>query len=458
MNKILQFGKFKPRGDKNMLEALKTHRKTLIITLTIFLLSMFSIVQYVRAKSLTRAMEIEYNRVFTELTEYVDDLQISLLKGQVVSTPGQMAKLSADLYSQASAAKANLSLLPMDGKQLEKTSEFLSQVGEYATCLSEKMLRGEALSDKEIKTMQELTTYANKLRQGFDKMLLDINEGRMTFSQERKYLPSVLGGGKTQMASELMMLEEEFHNYPSLIYDGPFSQHLTLKKPVFISGKPEISENQAIRRAEKFTGTKDVGVVKIDGKLPSYSISGNGITAEFTKNGGVLLMLVKDRHIGEETLSVDDAKIKAEIFLRDNGYENMKESYYEKRDGSVVINYAYYQDDYIVFPDLVKVKIALDDGEILGFESRGYVTNHTYRTIPEPKITKEQALGNVNKNLEITGVSMAIIPLESGNEACCWQIKGKVSDKHFLMYVNTQTGYTEDVQILLESESGTLAV
>ena len=440
-----------------MVEALKKQRKTLVITFIIFFLAMFSIMQYVRANSLRRQMEIEYNRVFTELTEYVDDLEISLLKGQVVSTPGQMAKLGAELYTQASAAKANLALLPMDGKQLEKTSEFLSQVGEYANCLSEKMLRGEVLSDKEIKTMQELTGYANKLRRGFDKMLLDINEGRMNFDDEKNLLASA-GGGKTAMTSELAMLEEEFHNYPSLVYDGPFSQHLTLKKPLFISRKPEITEKQAITRAEKFTGAKDVTVNQIGGKLPSFSVSGNGTTAEFTKNGGVLLMLVKDRHVGEESLSVEDAKLRAEMFLRDNGFIYMKESYYEKRDGSVVINYAYYQDDYIVFPDLVKVKVALDNGEIIGFESRGYVTNHVYRTIPEPKITREQALQNVNKNLKITGVSMAIIPLESGSEACCYQIKGVVSDKHFLMYVNTQTGYTEDVQILLESESGTLAV
>ena len=441
-----------------MIEAVKKHRKTLIITFIIFFLAMFSIVQYVRAKSMGYTMELEYNRIFTELTEYVDDIEISLLKGQVVSTPRQMAKLSAELYTQASAAKANLTLLPMDGKQLEKTSEFLSQVGEYATCLSEKMLRGEELSEKEIKTMQELKSYANKLRQGFDKMLLDINEGRMSFSEEKRNLPGVMGGGKTAMASELMMLEEEFHNYPSLIYDGPFSQHLTLKKPVFIEGKPEITQKQAISRAEKFTGSKDVSVVKIEGKLPSYSISGNKTTVEFTRSGGVLLMLIKDRHTGEEKLSREDVKSKAEAFLRDNGYENMKESYYEKRDGSIVINYAYYQDEYMVFPDLVKVKVALDDGEIIGFESRGYVTNHTYRTIPEPKITEEQAMKNVNKNLKIMGVSKAIIPLESGNEACCYQIKGEVSDKHFLMYVNTQTGYTEDVQILLESENGTLAV
>ena len=441
-----------------MLETLRKHRKTLFLTLVIFLLAMSTIVQYTRASSLQYSMEIEYNRVFTELTEYVDDLEMSLLKGQVVSTPRQMAKLSADLYGQASAAKANLALLPMDGKQLEKTSEFLSQVGEYATCLSEKMFRGEELTSEEIKTMQELTKYASKLRTGFDKMLLDINEGRMSFGEEKEKLPSVMSGGKVTMASQLAMLEEEFHNYPSLIYDGPFSQHLSLKEAQYLSGKPEITKKQAISRAAKFTGNEEVSVIEIGGKLPSYSVKGKAVTAEFTRQGGVLIMLIHDRHVGDEKLSWEEAKNKAELFLSDNGYESMKESYYEKRDGSIVINYAYYQDDYTVFPDLVKVKVALDNGEIIGFESRGYIMNHTYRTIPEPKITKEQALQNVNRNLEIKGVSMAIIPLENGSEASCYQIKGRVSDKNFLMYVNTQTGYTEDVQILLESEHGTLAV
>ena len=60
-----------------------------------------------------------------------------------------MAKLSADLYEQASAAKANLALLPIGGHQLEKTSEFLSQVGEYANAVSAKMLKGEKLNEKE---------------------------------------------------------------------------------------------------------------------------------------------------------------------------------------------------------------------------------------------------------------------------------------------------------------------
>lgn len=440
-----------------MQELMKKRRQTVILSTLLVIVSAFGIYQFNRAQKLIYFRDIEYNRVFAELTEYVDDLEISLLKGQVVSTGEQMAKLSADLYGQASAAKANLALLPMEGRTLTKTSEFLSQVGEYATSISDKMLHGQEMSEEELKTMQELLKYADTLKNGLDKMLLDINEGRMSFEKEKEYMKA-FSGGKVAMASELEMLEEEFHSYPSLIYDGPFSQHLSLKEPVFIGGKAEITEKQALKMAEKFMDVKNASVSEINGSLHAYSVKGNGVTAEFTRQGGVLLLLMKDRNTDSEKLKLEEAKERAEKFLSENGFENMRESYYEKRDGSIVINYAYSQDDYIVFPDLVKVKVALDNGEIIGFESRGYITNHMYRLIPEIKVSREEALLNVNKHLEIQEVAKAVIPLENGSEAACWQIKGIVSGKHFLTYVNTQTGKTEDVQILLENEGGILAV
>ena len=440
-----------------MHEKIKKHRQFLLLSTLLLLVTAFALFQYKRAEELSYHRNLEYNRVFAELTEYVDDLEITLCKGQVVSTPMQMAKLSADLHSQASGAKANLALLPINGRNLEKTSEFLSQVGEYANCISEKMLRGEKIGKKEILTMQELSGYANTLKSGLDEMLIGINDGNISFDGEKGALPS-FSGGKTAMASELEALEEEFHNYPSLIYDGPFSQHLTLKESLLTKGKAELTKKQVLKKAKKLIGDEKASVSEIGGKLPCYSINSNSAVAEYTKHGGILLMMIKDRHIEEEKLSVSDAKKKASAFLKENGFNDMRESYYENMGGSVVINYAYEQDGYIVFPDLVKVKVALDDGEIIGFESRGYVMNHTYRSIPKPVITAEDALKNVNSDLQIKETTMAVIPLESGNEACCYQIKGVVSGRHFLIYVNTQTGDTEDVQILLENERGTLAV
>lgn len=441
-----------------MKDSVKKNKTVLILAVLLVITGVFAMLQYLRAQKLAYYQDTEYNRIFYELTQYVDDLEISLLKGQVVSTPEQMAKLSADLYGQASAAKANLALLPVKGRTLAKTSEFLSQVGEYSICLSDKMTRGEEITKEETETMQDLLKYAQVLKGGLDEMLVDLNEGIISFSDEKGISGAFLKN-KVSAADGLAGLEEEFHDYPSLIYDGPFSQHLSLKESVFLKGKAEISKKQAENLARKLIGRESgVTVTEIDGKIPSYSVKNNSQVVELTKNGGVLLLLMRDRAIDEEKLSLEDAKAKGMEFLLQNGFMKMEESYYEKQDGSAVINYAYKQDEYIVFPDLVKVKVALDNGEIIGFESRGYVTNHIFRDIPEPKITKEQALSNVNDNIETEEVSLAVIPLEDGSEAACWQIKGIVSEKHFLMYVNTQTGYIEDMKILLENENGTLAV
>ena len=440
-----------------MTDSLKKNRILVILSVLLIVTGIFAFTQYRRAQKLTYFQNVEYNRVFSELSESVDDLEISLLKGQVVSGDSQLIKLSADLYGQASAAKANLALLPMKGQTLAKTSEFLAQVGEYANSLSDKMLRGEEISQKEITTMQELLEYSRILKKAFDEMLVDINEGKISFSDD-KSISGRLTGAKASISGELSGLEEEFHDYPSLIYDGPFSQHLTQKESVFLKGKAEISQKQAIKKARNLTGEDAKSITEIKGKIPSYSVNGKNSVAEFTKKGGVLLLYMKDRVSDEEKISLKNAKQAAQRFLRENGFFDMTESYYEKKDGSVVINYAYKQDEYTVFPDLVKVKVALDNGEVIGFESLGYVTNHIYRHIPEEKISSEEALSKVGTHLKTESVTKAIIPLDDGTEKVCWQIQGTVSDRHFLMYVNTQTGAIEDVQILLESDGGILAV
>lgn len=440
-----------------MFDMLKGKKSYVVLSVTLCLVTVFGVYQYNKARKLEYSRELEYNRVFSELTEYVDDLEISLLKGQIAKTPRQISMLSSELYRQASAAKANLALLPLENIQLEKTSEFLSQVGEYSNSISRKALRGEEISEKEYNTLKRLTEYASQLKNGLDEMLAGINDGNITFSNNSGRLKNMMN--KTSRVSmEMQNLEEEFHDYPSLIYDGPFSQHLNLKEAVFVKGKPKITQTHAEKLAKKFIGKNKSRVNKIEGKLPSYSIEAENVTVEFTKEGGALLLYMKDRATDEEKISIKQAKEYAKKFLNENGYPDMRESYYENLDGSVVFNFAYYQDEYMVFPDLVKVKVSLDNGEVTGFESRGYIMNHQYRDIPAPVITKEEALGKVNKSLKIESVTMAIIPLEDGKEACCYQIRGIVGKRHFLVYVNTQTGFIEDMQILLENKSGTLAV
>ena len=138
----------------------------------------------------------------------------------------------------------------------------------------------------------------------------------------------------------------------------------------------------------------------------------------------------------------------------------MKSTYYTKQSGIVTINYAYYQEldgqQVVMYPDLIKVKVALDNGEVLGMESTGYLNSHHERDLAEIKITKEEAKKNINPNLEILSEGLAVIPTEWKTEIFCYEFRGKVQDREFLVYINVETGKEEDILIILNTENGVL--
>ena len=139
-----------------------------------------------------------------------------------------------------------------------------------------------------------------------------------------------------------------------------------------------------------------------------------------------------------------------------HGFKYMTQTYYLKEQNILTVNYAYNEDGTVVYPDLIKVKIALDDGEILGIETYGYLNSHTTRKLPFPKISIDEARKKINSNLEITREGTAIIPTEWKTEIYCYEFKGRVDNKEFLVYINTETGKEEDVLVIIDTPGGIL--
>ena len=154
--------------------------------------------------------------------------------------------------------------------------------------------------------------------------------------------------------------------------------------------------------------------------------------------------------------SEEEADKKAKEFLESKGFKNMKETYYLKQSGIVTINYAYQQDNVIIYPDLIKVKVALDNGEVLGIETTGYLNSHQERKIEEPKVTVEKAKESLNKDLTIESEELTIIPTEWKTEVLCWEFEGNIEGLDFIVYVNAETGKEEDILIVTNTPNGTL--
>lgn len=231
----------------------------------------------------------------------------------------------------------------------------------------------------------------------------------------------------------------------------------------------EIDEERAKQIAKEFIGEDRIQELNSNGLIENGNIqvydfnakindngNNNNLTISIAKKGGHIVNMNYNREVKAEVISQDEANEKGKEFLNLRGISNMKATYYLKEGGIVTINYAYEQNGVTIYPDLIKVKVALDNGEILGVETSGYLNNHTERTFAKAKISMEEAKSKLNKSLEITSEGMAIIPTEWKTEILCYEFKGKIDDTDFLVYTNVETGREENILVIIDTPNGIL--
>lgn len=447
---------------------LKDRHMLSVIVVLFTIIIILSVIIYKKQTEYRQASENQYNMAFYELVDYVQNVETYLAKSLISSSPEHGAETLTHVWREANLAQAYLSRLPIDSVELEKTAKFLNQVSDYSYSLSRKNIYNEELTEEDLKNLEDLHNYSVELRNTLDQLSADINDGRIKWGELTKK-------GKVAFAQEVSNisknsfsnLEENFHEYSGLIYDGAFSEHMTSSQKKGLTGD-NIDEEKAKQIATDFIGKDRMQEINLSGKSENtdiitydFSVKVNNENEEnmnisITEKGGHVLLMNYNRNVEAELISQEEADKIGKQFLEDRGLNNMKETYYLKQDGIVTINYAYKQDEVTVYPDLIKLKIALDNGEVMGIETKGYLNSHEERKIPEVKITKEKAKESLNKNLEITSESLAIIPTEWQTEVLCWEFKGKVNDTDFLVYVNAETGKEEDILVITNTPNGTL--
>ncbi len=444
----------------------------IIAVLALFGVGTWGYFQNKQLTALKIQTENQYNRAFLDLTNYVDDLEVLLAKSLVTSTPKSTSAMLEEVWRQSNLAQENMGQLPVSPPILEKTSNYLTQVGDLAYALNTKTLNGTPLDDKEYDNLNKLHGYAISLQKSLHGIENQINAGKMNWGKATAKAAKAVSVAKNNdpQSSSIENIDKNFQEYPSLIYDGPYSDHMLKSKPLGLKSN-KVSAEEAKKIAKKFVGEDRVQEIQqLDsnevGKIKTLrfkvlfknSEDGQGAEIDITQQGGQVYWMLRNRDFGKDTLSMDEAKKKAAAFLSKNGFKNMKDTYYQKTDGTAVISYAYAQDDTMIYPDLVKVKIALDNGEIVGIESKGYLYNHRTRDIPAAKLTVEQARNKINKKLKITSQGKAIIPTDFKTEKYCYEFIGKMGERHFIIYINAITGAEEDLLMLIEDESGTLTM
>lgn len=429
----------------------------------------YGIYYHDQAKTYKYNLENQYNRAFYDLMDNISSTENYLLKAAVTGTSEMQTMMLEEAGAAAAQAESCLSLLPVDQNLMSKISNFLVQLKDISHTWNNAMINGEPLSDEQYQILEELYGYSQDLTGAFQAVWTDLGNSAYNWSDISRDSANILNDeGLMEKYASLRTLGDPFEDYPSLIYDGPFSEHMKTVKDPGPEGEEVSREKaeeyvgqlfQAYTPAIEYVGTETNGIIEVYSFKVTFGEENAHVAyVDISKKAGKLCSMIFNRDVGEAALSPTQAVKAGERYLESLGYTDMKSSYYSVQGNYVTANYSYYKDGIIYYPDMVKVKVALDTGEVTGFEGMSYLINHRERDLTANKISLEEARENLSPHVTLESHGEAVIPNDYGGEDHVYEFECSYEGRNVLVYVDVETGKEKEVLIVLENDGGILTI
>ena len=454
-----------PNGDsmKNKQYSRKQVRIISYLLTAVIVLSASTLMFYFSSKAYKAEIELSRQRALSELSENIDAIVLLLQKGQYSNSQDTLNKMSASLNAQALTAKAVLSEID-DGKiYTDDIYKFLSQIGDYTNSVSVKFSSEDGFGKEDKKNLSALLGYAQGLSDSLERMRANYYDGEMSFEESKSNLQIYKNGDEPSLFSDSMEdASRAFTDYPSLVYDGPFSDHMGNLDPKATKGLDEVSRKEAKAYAAKVLGVSESELRDSGdetGKLYLYCFSTDKTDIGITKNGCKVCYVLSSSYAGESTVSEKSAMRRGKDYLEKLGYKNMESNYFSTYDGICTVNYAYVKDGITHYPDLIKVSVSLDTGKVVSLDARTYLMNHTERELGSKLISQKVAKKMLSKTLTVTKSQKALIPTDSGKEHLCYEfLCHDDKEQDVLVYIDAVTGEEREILLLLYTDGGRLTI
>ena len=400
--------------------------------------------------------EYNYENAYYTLTDSLLNMENGLSKLRVARSENLVNEMLIEVAMNSQTAVANLTTLSYSGYDMGSVIKYCNQVGDYCKYLAQKVATGGSITDEERSNLDGLYQSTYKLSKSLGEVKESLVAGNKIVEGIGK-----LNVGFVNIANGLV---DGTIEYPSLIYDGAFSDSLADREVKGLSGE-DISKDGQEERIKSILSDYQVSSVEFitennngfDSYMYQVSLSdGNIASVQIAKKGGAIVMWDTSFDSQEPKLSIEEGTALAEQYMAKQGYENMQGVYACVTDGLLYVNMCYVQNDIILYPDMIKIKVSLDDGKIVGFEGLNYIHNHTDRTIDQPKITEGEVRNMDFGGLSIMNVRLALIPMPNGSELLTYEVFGNMDNYNFYVFVDAQTGKQVRVMQIIDSDEGEL--
>ncbi|MFD1777305.1 germination protein YpeB [Fredinandcohnia salidurans] len=407
--------------------------------------------------------ENNYQRAFHNLTYHIDLLHDKIGTTLAMNSQSSLSPTLADVWRLTSEAHSDVGQLPLSLMPFNKTEEFLSNIGDFSYRTAVRDLSKEPLSDKEYNTLQQLYKNAEDIQKELRTVQHLVMENNLRWMDVELALASGDKQADNTIIDGLKTVEKNVAAYS----ESEFGVTLTTTKKdgnkfPNLEG-PEINEEQAKEVAKKFLGLKGNIEMKVtengEGSQNGfYSLEINDPKSkvntfmDITKKGGIPIWIIRNREVAKSTISLNDAFNRAQKFLKENKFENLELFESAQYDNIGVFNFVSSTNGVRVYSDSIKMKVALDDGNIIGFTARDYLMAGKIKTTGKPKISIEEAKKHINPNLEIMEDRLAIITNDLDQDVLCYEFLGTINNDTYRIFINAENGFEEKVEKLKNAE------
>ena len=201
-----------------------------------------------RMNSYGSSLEQVYQRTYYDFEEDVNNVEVKMGKLMAASSGSYQKKLIKEISSNAKSAQNNISILPISTTGLDDSIKFINQFYGYMSSLETKLETSNKLDSSDKAKLNELYETIKELKYNLGDFTRKL-EGGYSFLTASKNID----GGFNNLTKDLQQVKTQDMEYPSMIYDGPFSDSVLNKEIKGLDGE-NVDSMQAEEELKKIFG------------------------------------------------------------------------------------------------------------------------------------------------------------------------------------------------------------
>ncbi|WP_325049996.1 germination protein YpeB [Cohnella faecalis] len=330
--------------------------------------------------------ENQYQRAFHDLAHHMNSLRDELGQTMAVSaaSQGMQRKGLVKVWRLTSQAQNEINQLPLALLPFNKAEQFLSRISSFAYRTSVRDLTKQPLTQDEMKMLKSLYAKSGEVTTDLGKIQDAVLSDRLRWMDVEVAMASENGPNDNTIIDGFKAVDKKIGEYPENDWGPSAMSTQRIRSSKELTGQ-DMSPEQIKLKARQFIGMQaasasDVKVTEAGAKteLPAYSVAvkgagGENVQMDFTRKGGHLLWYMNPRTVKVRRLNFDTARNKASQFLVRHDFKEMVPVTYDEYDHVAVFTFVGSKEGVRIYPDKVTVRVALDNGEVVGLQASDHV-------------------------------------------------------------------------------------